>query len=127
MKIPTVSFPFPLALAAIVAVTILLAACDSNTTSSDPPYVRVHITQPLDSAVVRDSVLRVLITLDKNCGCQARAEFWIDGAHVFSDFVPDYSYDWDISRVTGPHWIKARGVVEGRAEGSDSVLVTINP
>ncbi|MBL0176956.1 MAG: hypothetical protein IPP94_17140 [Ignavibacteria bacterium] len=85
------------------------------------------ITQPLDSAVVRDSVLRVLISLDKNCGCQARAEFWIDGAHVFSDFIPDYSYDWDISGITGQHWIKVRGVVEGRAEGSDSVLVTINP
>lgn len=110
----------------LVFAALLLSACDNNTASSDPPYVAVKITQPTDSAVVKDSVCRVLITLDKNCGCQARAEFWIDGTHVFSDFVPDYSYDWDVSKLSGPHRLMVRGVVDGRAEGRDSVVVVVN-
>ena len=109
-----------------VPAIFLLSGCDDES-SSEASWVHTSIRQPADGAVIRDSTLRILADVTRNCGCQARAEFWIDGRHVFTDFLADYSYDWDLRGVSGPHTILVRGVVEGKAEESDSVRVTINP
>ena len=102
-----------------------IAGC-SEDSSTEAPYVRVTITQPADSAVLRDSVVRVLTTLEKNCGCSAYVQFWVDGTLREADFVPEYSYDWDVHDLHGEHVLMARGVVEGKAEGRDSIRVIID-
>ena len=105
-----------------------LAGCsDDSTSNTEPPYVRVKILQPDNGQVVRDTLLRVITSLDKNCGCTARVEFFVDGNFITSDYTPAYYFDWNIRDVKGSHIIRARGIVEGQAEGSDSVSVTINP
>ena len=101
-------------------------ACNEDIVN-DPDYVRVKILQPENGQTVRDSVLRVIISLEKNCGCAARVEFFVDSVLVALDDTPVYSFDWDIRAVTGLHTVVARGSVPGRAEGSDTVRVLINP
>ena len=113
-------------IAVLGLLSFLLFACDESS-SSEPSWVKTRITQPSAGAVIHDLTLRILADVTRNCGCQARAEFWIDGMHVFTDFLADYSYDWDIRGLRGSHLILVRGVVEGKAEGSDSLWVTLNP
>jgi hypothetical protein len=110
----------------LAALALCAAAGCSEDSSTEAPYVHVTITQPADSAVLRDSVVRVLTTLEKNCGCSAYVQFWVDGRLREADFVPDYSYDWDVHDLRGEHVLMARGVVEGKAEGRDSIRVTID-
>jgi hypothetical protein len=113
------------ALALLFSTFAIFPGCSDD--DSEPPYARVKIVQPLNGQTVRDSTVRIVATLEKNCGCSARMEFWVDGTHLGSDFVPDYIFDWRIDTVRGEHTIMARGVVEGKAEGRDSVRVTVNP
>ncbi|MDH7514939.1 MAG: Ig-like domain-containing protein [Bacteroidota bacterium] len=109
-----------------VSASWIFFSCEEDI-SWEQPYVHVKILQPKDSAVVRDTILTIEAELTKNCGCQVRAEFWIDGVHVASDFLSPYIYGWDIRGVTGLHTIRVRGVVEKTAEHSDSVRVIVNP
>lgn len=111
----------------LAGLCLLIAAGCSEDIVNEPDYVRVDILQPEDGQTVRDSVLRVITSLEKNCGCVARVEFSIDGILAAVDSTPAYYFDWNIREVHGVHEIIARGVVEGRAEGSDTIRVTINP
>lgn len=118
----------PLSILPLLFVGLLLlyaAGCEEST--SPDTEISVRITQPTDSQVVRDTVLRILTEISKNCGCQAHVEFHIDGVHQYSDYLPYYSYDWDIRDVTGMHVIKTRVVVTNRGNAWDSVRVFINP
>ena len=101
--------------------------CTDDAIVNEPPYVHVKILQPDSGQIIRDSVLRVITSLDKNCGCVARVDFSIDGLIIATDDTPAYFFDWDIRNVHGQHTITVHGIVEGRAEGRDSVRVTINP
>jgi hypothetical protein len=94
---------------------------------NEPDYVRVEFLQPENGQTVRDSVLRVIISLEKNCGCVAHAEFFVDDSLYVTDDTPAYYFDWDIRKVTGEHRLVVHGYVIGRAEGRDTVRVTINP
>lgn len=129
--IPSQHIPFPLRplrILPVIFVGLLLlysAGCEEST--SPDTEISVRITQPADSQVVRDSVLRIITEISKNCGCQAHVEFHIDGVHQYSDYLPYYSYDWDIRDVTGMHVIKTRVVVTNRGDAWDSVRVFINP
>lgn len=123
--------PFPLRFLRILpllfAVVLMMhvVACEDST--APDTEISVSITQPADSQVVRDTVLRILTEISKGCGCQAHVEFHIDGEHRYSDYLPYYSYDWDIRDVTGMHVIKTRVVVANRGDAWDSVRVFINP
>jgi hypothetical protein len=76
---------------------------------------------------VRDSVLRILADVTSNCGCQAYVEFHVDGVHQYSDYLPFFSFDWNIRQVHGWHVIATRVVVANRGDAWDSVRVLINP
>ncbi|MBN1447405.1 MAG: hypothetical protein JXA28_05695 [Bacteroidetes bacterium] len=121
MLLPLRVLPFLLA----TAILVFLSACDEAT--SPDTQISVHITQPQDSQVVRDTVLRILTEISTNCGCQAHVEFHIDGKHQYSDYLPFYSYDWDIRGITGTHVIATRVVVTNRGDAWDSVRVFVNP
>ena len=104
---------------------LYMTACEDST--SPETEISIRITQPADSQIVRDSVLRILTEISKGCGCQAHVEFHIDGVHQYSDYLPYYSYDWNIRDVAGLHMIKTRVVVANRGDAWDSVRVFINP
>jgi hypothetical protein len=108
-----------------MTVLMLGSACDDST--SPDTVISIRITQPTDSQVVRDSVLRILTEVSTNCGCQAYVEFHLDGVHQYSDYLPFFSYDWDVSELSGLHVIKTRVVVPDRGEAWDSVRVFLNP
>jgi len=112
-------------LALLSASAVHWTACDD--VPIEPRRVQATVTAPLDGAVITDSVLQVRVEITKNCGCLVQCEFYVDGEHRFTDFVPDYSWDWDIRGVTGEHTVVARGVIVGSVEGSDTVRVTVNP
>ncbi len=113
----------PLLFAALLIFHV--TACEDS--ASPDTAISVRITQPADSQIVSDSVLRILTEISKGCGCQAHVEFHIDGVHQYSDYLPYYSYDWDIRNVTGLHVIKTRVVVSNRGDAWDSVRVFVNP
>ncbi|MBI5647911.1 MAG: Ig-like domain-containing protein [Ignavibacteriae bacterium] len=112
----------------LAATTLLLAfivaACDEDT-PTETPWVKTVITQPLAGEVISDSTVRIIASVTRNCGCLAQAEFWIDGNHLFTDFLADYSYDWDVRGLSGEHLIVVRGIVPGKAEDSDSLRITL--
>jgi len=99
--------------------------CGSDPSASDPPFVHVKITQPKNGDTLQTNLVRIMTDLEKNCGCSARVEYSIDGVLTLTDFTPAYSFDWYVQDSTGTYTITARGVVEGKAEGLDSVIVTI--
>lgn len=112
----------------ILVVTLLLSllvyACDDST--SPQTAISVHITQPTDSSVIQDSVLRIMAEVSTNCGCQAYVEFHIDGVHQYSDYLPFFSYDWNIVDLRGTHVIKTRVVVPNQGYAWDSVRVFLH-
>ena len=87
--------------------------------------MKTVIVQPASNALISDTTVRIIASVTRNCGCLAQVEFWIDGTHVFTDFLADYSYDWDVRGLSGEHLIVVRGIVPGKAEDSDSLRVTL--
>lgn len=109
---------------ALVFLAFVVASCDEDT-PTEAPWVKTVITQPLAGEVISDSTVRIIASVTRNCGCLAQAEFWIDGNHLFTDFLADYSYDWDVRGLSGEHLIVVRGIVPGKAEDSDSLRITL--
>ncbi len=100
------------------------AACDDSVAPDPPPSIT--ITQPADSTIVRDSVLRIMTEVMVKCGCNSHVEFHIDGVHLYSDYFPFFSFDWNTNGYTaGSHTIAARLVVKNVGEAWDSVSVFI--
>ncbi|PLX22652.1 MAG: hypothetical protein C0600_16300 [Ignavibacteria bacterium] len=112
-------------IAAVALISLMCSACDEST--APPTEISVSITQPTDSSVIRDSVLRILTEVSTNCGCQAYVEFHIDDVHQYSDYLPYFSYDWDIRSMQGMHTIKTRVVVPNRGDAWDSIRIFLNP
>ena len=109
----------------LASIVWMLPACDDS--ASPDTEISIRITQPTDSSTVRDSVLRILTEVSSNCGCQAHVEYYIDGAHEYSDYLPFFSYDWDIRNRSGWYTIAARVVVNNRGDAWDSLRVHVNP
>ncbi|MCB2204333.1 hypothetical protein KQI65_06245 [bacterium] len=114
--------PFVLSLSILAGA---LSACEEP--SSPDTVISVRITQPTDSTVIRDTVLRILTETSSSCGCQAYVEFHVDGNHRYSDYLPFFSYDLDIRDMHGWHVIATRVVVGTRGDAWDTVHVLLNP
>lgn len=112
----------PLLLAALAC---FVAACDETTV--EPAYVHVSITSPADRAIVGDSLLHVTTTVERNCGCSVYVEFSLDSTLVASSFSPPYDTWIPLAGRSGEHLLIARAVVSGKAEGRDTVRITIRP
>jgi hypothetical protein len=112
-------------LLALVLLTLGIVACDDSVTPDEPP--RISITQPADSAIVADSVLRIMTEVMVKCGCNSHVEFLIDGVHLYSDYFPYFSFDWNTDGYDrGWHTIATRLVVRDVGEAWDSVAVFIS-
>lgn len=111
-------FLFPLA-----ACLLLFTACEDDASPAIPPTIR--ITQPADSAILHDTVVRIMTETSSQCGCNARVEFYIDGVHTYSHYQPFYYFDWNIRGLEGEHVIRTRFVVRDTEEANDSIRVFI--
>ncbi|MBR9976951.1 MAG: hypothetical protein KFH87_02580 [Bacteroidetes bacterium] len=107
---------------ALLFAMMLHSACDSGTAPIVPPSLR--ITQPVDSQVVNASVLRILTETSSQCGCDSYVEFYINGVHTYTDYLPFFYFDWDIRGLSGEYLISAR-LVEDYDDASDTVRVFI--
>ncbi|MCZ7555905.1 MAG: Ig-like domain-containing protein [Bacteroidia bacterium] len=104
---------------------VLIIACDDAVTPDEPP--RISITQPADSALVTDSVVRITTEVMVKCGCNSHVEFRIDGEHVYSDYFPFFSFDWNtLGYEKGWHSIATRLVVRDVGEAWDSIAVFVS-
>lgn len=124
--IPSILRPLRL-LPLLLSGLLLLYATGCEDAASPATEISVRITQPQDSQTVQDTVLRIIAEASSSCGCQAYVEFRIDGVHQYSDYLPFFSFDWDIRNVSGWHQIATRVVVPNRGDAWDSVRVLINP
>lgn len=103
----------------------LCIACDDAVTPDEPP--RISITQPADSALVTDSIVRITTEVMVKCGCNSHVEFRIDGEHVYSDYFPYFSFDWNTTDYEkGWHSIATRLVVRDVGEAWDSIAVFVS-
>lgn len=126
MKAQTRTSPHFLACILLATGMILVTtACEDS--ASPPTEISIRITQPTDSSTIRDSVLRILADVSSGCGCQAHVEFYVDGVHQYSDYLPFYHFDWNTRDRSGWYRIATRVVVPDRGEAWDSVRVLINP
>lgn len=110
-------------LTAVLAIAVF-TACDDSVEPDPPPSIT--ITQPADSTIVRDSVLRIMTEVMVKCGCNSHVEFHIDGVHLYSDYFPFFSFDWNTDGyAAGTHTIAARLVVKDVGEAWDSIRVVL--
>ena len=125
-RFPTTrSLLFLLSLGTLLATAAIFTACDDAT--APDTEIGITITQPTDSSAIRDTVVRIMADVTSNCGCEAYVEFHIDGVHQYSDYLPFFSFDWNIRQVQGWHVIATRVVVKNRGDAWDSVRVLIHP
>ena len=114
-----------ISVATFVTIIFLSQFFGCSDSSSPDTKTWISITQPADGAVISDSVVRIITEISTDCGCQAHVEFYIDGSHVSSDFLPVYSFDWDVRGLSGEFDISARVVVNSSNDAWDSIRVSI--
>jgi hypothetical protein len=125
MSVESLSFVRSILLA-LVLLLLGIVACDDSVTPDEPPHI--SITQPADSAIVADSVVRIMTEIMVKCGCNSHVEFRIDGVHLYSDYFPYFSFDWNTEGYDkGWHTISTRLVVRDVGEAWDSISVFISP
>lgn len=110
----------------LVTAACALASCDSES-PVEPSYVRVTILSPVSGTTVGDSTLHVTTDVERNCGCSVYVEFHLDSTLIASSFAPPYDAYLPLAGYSGEHLLIARAVVTGKAEGRDTVRITIRP
>ena len=105
---------------------LLLASCDNNSTNPSNDYIHPKFVQPTEGQIITDSTYRLIVDADQNCGCTSYTEFYIDDTLVYTDYIREFDYLMNCADWQGKRTIMAHSVVPGKAEGYDSVHVTID-
>lgn len=85
----------------------------------------VSITQPLDSQVVKDTII-IKATASDNKGVN-RVEFYIDNTFQSADNISPYEYFWDTQTVVdGPYTLEAQAYDEAGNRAQESIAVEID-
>ncbi len=111
-------------LASLLLLLLLVGSACDDTVEPDEP-LSITITQPTNGTIVRDSIMRIIADVRVKCGCNSHVEFHIDGVHMYSDYLPFYSFDVSTDGMSGEHLIAARLVVKDVGETWDSIRVVI--